>query len=38
VLSRGRLAATFERSQFNKEAIIGAAASIGGSVVTKEAA
>ncbi len=38
VLSRGRLAATFERSQFNKEAIIGAAASIGASVVTKEAA
>jgi ribose transport system ATP-binding protein len=38
VLSRGRLAATFERSQFNKEAIIGAAASIGASVVSKEAA
>jgi ABC-type sugar transport system ATPase subunit len=38
VLSRGRLAATFERSQFNKEAIIGAAASVGSSAVSKEAA
>jgi ribose transport system ATP-binding protein len=38
VLSRGRLAATFERAQFSKEAIIGAAASVGASVLTKEAA
>ena len=38
VLSSGRLAAAFDRSQFNKEAIIGAAASVGASAVTKEAA
>lgn len=37
VLSRGRVTATFSRSQFNKEAIISAAAAVGAPVVTEGA-
>jgi ribose transport system ATP-binding protein len=38
VLSGGRVAATVQRSEFNKEAIIGAAASVGAPVLAEEAA